>query len=99
MFGDRNAPATVVLMGDSHAAQWFPALDALGREQHWRLVSLTKSGCPPAEATIWVGTFDRAYTECDAWREAAFKRIAELFQGRLAGIPLEAHPDADNILN
>jgi len=78
VFGDRNAPATVVLMGDSHAAQWFPALDALGREQHWRLVSMTKSGCPPAEATIWVGTFDRAYTECDAWREAVYERIAEL---------------------
>ena len=78
VFGDPKAEATVVLMGDSHAAQWFPALDALGRERHWRLVSLTKSGCPPAEATIWVGTFDRAYTECDDWRQAVFARIAEI---------------------
>jgi peptidoglycan/LPS O-acetylase OafA/YrhL len=78
VFGDVDASATVVLLGDSHAAQWFPALDALGREQHWRLVSMTKSGCPPAEATIWVDTLDRAYSECDEWREAAFKRIAKL---------------------
>jgi peptidoglycan/LPS O-acetylase OafA/YrhL len=78
VFGDVDAAATVVLMGDSHAAQWFPALDALGREQHWRLVSMTKSGCPPAEATIWVDIFDRAYKECDAWREAVFERIAQL---------------------
>ena len=78
VFGDPDATATVVLMGDSHAAQWFPAFDALGRERHWRLVSLTKSGCPPAEVTIWVGTFERAYTECDAWRDAVFARIADL---------------------
>jgi peptidoglycan/LPS O-acetylase OafA/YrhL len=78
VFGDRDASTTVVLMGDSHAAQWFPALDALGRERNWRLVSLTKSGCPPAEVTIWVGTFERAYTECDAWRDAVFDRIADL---------------------
>ncbi len=78
VFGDPDAATTVVLMGDSHAAQWFPAFDALGRERHWRLVSLTKSGCPPAEVTIWVGTFERAYTECDAWRDAVFDRIADL---------------------
>ena len=78
VFGDPDAPTTVVLMGDSHAAQWFPALDALGRERNWRLVSLTKSGCPPAEVTIWVGTFERAYTECDTWRDAVFVRIADL---------------------
>jgi peptidoglycan/LPS O-acetylase OafA/YrhL len=78
VFGDRGSATTVVLMGDSHAAQWFPALDALGREQRWRLVSMTKSGCPPAEATIWVGGIERAYTECDAWREAVFERIAQL---------------------
>ena len=78
VFGDPDAHTTVVLMGDSHAAQWFPALDALGRERNWRLVSLTKSGCPPAEVTIWVGTFERAYTECDTWRDAVFERIADL---------------------
>ena len=55
-----------------------PGVRRLGRERHWRLVSLTKSGCPPAEVTIWVGTFERAYTECDEWREAVFARIADL---------------------
>ena len=78
LFGDPDATTTVVLMGDSHAAQWFPAFDVLGRERHWRLVSLTKSGCPPAEVTIWMGTFERAYSECDAWRDAVFNRIADL---------------------
>ena len=48
VFGDVTANATVVLFGDSHAAQWFPAMDRLGKERHWKLVSMTKSACPAA---------------------------------------------------
>ena len=28
--------------------------------------------------TVWSGTFDRAYTECDAWRERVFVELASL---------------------
>lgn len=77
-FGDVNASTTIVLFGDSHAAQWFPALDKLAREHHWRLVSYTKSACPVA----WVNTVNnqlgRAYTECSEWRENVIDRIVAL---------------------
>ena len=36
VFGDPEASATVVLMGDSHAAQWFPAMDEGAREKGYR---------------------------------------------------------------
>lgn len=76
VFGVPDSPTTVLLFGDSHAAQWFPALERLAMERAWRLVSLTKSGCTPASITIWGTDLKRTYTECDDWRERALERVA-----------------------
>ena len=76
VFGDPTSATTVVLFGDSHAAQWFPALERLARVEGWRLVSLTKSSCPPVAVTVWNSSFRRPYVECDAWRSHAFDLIA-----------------------
>jgi hypothetical protein len=76
VFGDPGSPTTVVLLGDSHAAQWFPSLAALAGQHHWRLVSLTKSGCPAPDVTIYQRALKRAYTECDDWRSAVLAEIA-----------------------
>jgi peptidoglycan/LPS O-acetylase OafA/YrhL len=76
VFGDTSSPTTVVLFGDSHAAQWFPAFARLAAVEHWRLVTLTKSACTPADLTVYNGSYHRAYTECDAWRAKAFDQIA-----------------------
>lgn len=42
---EKDEGPLVVLAGDSHAAQWAPALVALAIESGWRLVSHTKSSC------------------------------------------------------
>jgi peptidoglycan/LPS O-acetylase OafA/YrhL len=78
VYGDRAAPTTVVLFGDSHAAQWFPALERLATQRHWKLVNLTKSSCPAADMLVWHVTLKRAYTECQIWRVAAFKELGRL---------------------
>ena len=75
-FGDPASPTTVVLFGDSHAAQWFPALERLATDRSWRLESLTKSGCTPATIAVWNTSLKRAYTECDQWRDAVVMRVA-----------------------
>ncbi|MFI7006820.1 acyltransferase family protein [Streptomyces sp. NPDC050145] len=75
-YGDPAAATTVVLFGDSHAAQWFPALERLAHERHWRLVSLTKASCKIADVTIVNG--GGPYTACDTWRARALDRIARL---------------------
>ncbi len=77
-YGDPAGTRTVVLFGDSHAAQWFPALERLATERGWRLVSLTKSACPSVDATVWSGALKRPYRECDAWRAGALARIRDL---------------------
>ena len=66
---------TVVLFGDSHAMQWFPALEATARRRHWRLVELTKGGCPPPLVRILFPGSPRQDPSCDVWRESALQRI------------------------
>ncbi len=76
VFGDPDGAVTVVLFGDSHAAQWFPALERLATERGWRLVSMTKSACATADIDIWSDIVKRTYHECSQWRDAALERMA-----------------------
>ena len=75
VYGDPSSDTTVVLFGDSHAMQWFPALNELAEERDWRLVGLTKAACPPAEVQIYNATLRREYRECDEWRQRTLERI------------------------
>jgi peptidoglycan/LPS O-acetylase OafA/YrhL len=76
VYGDRGSRTTVVLFGDSHAMQFFPALEPIAVRRHWRLVQLTKSGCPPADVDVVYTPLNRDYPECRAWRADALARIA-----------------------
>jgi peptidoglycan/LPS O-acetylase OafA/YrhL len=78
VFGDPTSATTVVLFGDSHAGQWFPALDRLAQEHGWRLLSMTKSACASADVPVWSSIFDRPYAECMTWREQVLRDVATL---------------------
>ncbi len=78
IYGDQSSSTTVVLFGDSHAAQWFPALQLLSTQHHWRLVPFTKGNCGVADVPVFEKTFNRVYTECQEWRSAVMARIASL---------------------
>ncbi|HYY12620.1 MAG TPA: SGNH hydrolase domain-containing protein, partial [Kineosporiaceae bacterium] len=77
-FGDPAGTEVVVLLGDSHAAHWFPALDAAARRQHWQLWFWAKSGCGYADAPEQLAAYRREYTECAAWRTSALDRVTAL---------------------
>jgi peptidoglycan/LPS O-acetylase OafA/YrhL len=77
VYGNPSSKTTVVLFGDSHAMQWFPALNEIAKERDWRLVGLTKAACPPAEVQIYNSSLRRAYRECDEWRERMLERIVQ----------------------
>ncbi|WP_164983836.1 acyltransferase family protein, partial [Cellulomonas endophytica] len=77
-YGDPGGYRTLVLVGDSHAQQWLPALDAAAQDAGWRVVAWTKSACPVAELDVWSGPLDRAYTECTTWRDEVRARVAAL---------------------
>jgi hypothetical protein len=73
--GDTTSPVTIALFGDSHAAQWFPALDEIARRRHWRLHTVTKVVCPPLELAINLPYLHREYTECEQWRNTAVEAL------------------------
>jgi peptidoglycan/LPS O-acetylase OafA/YrhL len=77
VYGNPSSQTTVVLIGDSHAAQWLPAMQILAQRHDWRLLSLTKSACPTATAPIWIAILKREYRECDVWRERVLSRLAK----------------------
>ncbi len=81
VFGDPGGSRTVVVLGDSHAAQWLPAFDHIGKELGWKVELLTKAGCPAA----WL-SFRTAYQsftqrligpppDCLPWLENTLARI------------------------
>ena len=73
-YGDTGSAVTVVLFGDSHAAQWFPALQEMAQRNHWRLDVRTKKGCPTAEIPI----ADPARgPECGPWRSQVIADLAD----------------------
>jgi peptidoglycan/LPS O-acetylase OafA/YrhL len=80
-YGDTAAARTVVLFGDSHAAQWFPALNQIAKTRHWRLLSLTKSACPAASVLVYLDALKRGYTECVQWRDRTLATIRQLRPG------------------
>lgn len=77
LYGDPNGTRTLILYGDSHAMQYFSALEELARRHHWRLIALTKAECTPGEVPIRSMVADREYSQCDAWREDSLQRIEE----------------------
>ena len=80
-YGDKKSNRTLVLYGDSHAAQWFPALEQIARERGYKLISLTKSACPAVDAPREdQGAFKNVH--CEKWRQNSITRIKSI------------HPDA-----
>jgi peptidoglycan/LPS O-acetylase OafA/YrhL len=75
LYGDPTGERTLILFGDSHAMQYFPTVDELAEIHHWRLIVLTKAECPPEELEVRSMIENREYSQCDIWREEAFKRI------------------------
>jgi len=76
--GNPAAKFSLVLFGDSHAGQWFPAFQEIANHRGWRIILLRKPACPTAMLTTFNTALNRPYTECDAWRNAAMKRIVAL---------------------
>jgi len=74
-FGHSDAEITIAIVGDSHAAQWVPALREIARERDIKLISYTKSACN-------ISLNNRArqgarYEYCNRWRQGVFDALLE----------------------
>jgi len=76
-YGDPASEFTVGLFGDSHAAQWFPILESIAVDNGWRLLPLSKSGCPPIDEITYNSLVGPTYPACQPWRDNVFALLAE----------------------
>jgi SGNH domain (fused to AT3 domains) len=75
-FASTTATRTIALFGDSHAAHWHAAVLASTTRHRWRMLTLTKSGCPATDVRVTTYGPAPVYRECPTWRTAAFAALA-----------------------
>ena len=67
-YGDVTGAKTVMLIGDSHAVQWFGALNKAAKARGYKLISWTRGGCPWFELAVKNMKTGLKYPECAAWQ-------------------------------
>lgn len=60
--GGTGSAKTIVVMGDSHAQMWMPAILAMAEQDKLAVVPITKSGCGPSR---WLSP--DAKSDCRSW--------------------------------
>ncbi|MEL6554414.1 MAG: acyltransferase family protein [Cyanobacteria bacterium J06621_11] len=66
---------SVILVGDSHAAQWYAPFSQLAEANGWALTSMTKNACPYADVLKFEPALGREYSECSKWRQKTLEYI------------------------
>jgi hypothetical protein len=69
----------MAVVGDSHANQWTPALDAFAKANHWKIVLYAMAACPAGVYPYQIDPLtSRVYTNCNEWRNRVFVRLKVL---------------------
>lgn len=77
IFGTPGAKPQVLLMGDSHAAHFFGALEGATSNRGTAFLMRSKSGCPALDGHTWNPKFKRIYYECEQWRKSVLDTVGE----------------------
>ena len=75
-WGDTEGDLTVALVGDSKAMQYYSPLDAIAKDEGWRIVSMTKSACGFHDG-MQVASGE-PYTSCAEWNDAVVENLLDL---------------------
>jgi peptidoglycan/LPS O-acetylase OafA/YrhL len=76
-FGDTSSSINIVLLGDSHAIQWFNPLQRIAESNGWKLTTVVRYGCT-AFNLVQPGTRVGERAACARWRDEALKKIVDL---------------------
>jgi peptidoglycan/LPS O-acetylase OafA/YrhL len=76
--GSSDSVSTVVLLGDSHAAQWLQPMKEIAQTQHWKLVTMIRVGCSPMRIISGRRENPQENELCDQWRTLALAKIREM---------------------
>jgi len=77
-YGNLTGTKTIALVGDSHAAHLFPAVEKVAKAQGWRLAVFVKVSCPFIDMKVTNLYLGRVYWECATWNANVIKKIAAL---------------------
>ena len=58
----------MVLIGDSHARQWIPALEKIAEEEGYVAYFLVREGCPAVDQTPWKANGQGPQYDCTTSR-------------------------------
>jgi peptidoglycan/LPS O-acetylase OafA/YrhL len=76
VYGSDDPVRTVALVGGSHAAHWFPALEEIAEDRDWRLLNIVKGACLFTDAPqTYRG---EPYTACAEWNRGVMAELREL---------------------
>ena len=75
-FGDESSDRLVVMVGDSHAGHWLPAVQSIAADEDWHVVTFFRSSCPFTTATPSAsGVFQIG---CEEWKGLVERRVESL---------------------
>jgi peptidoglycan/LPS O-acetylase OafA/YrhL len=75
-YGDPAAKRTIALAGGSHAEHWITALDTLGKQHHFRVVTYLKMGCVLSTEKVPLIMGNNApYPQCYSWVQKAMAKL------------------------
>ena len=63
VYGETDGDQTIAMLGDSKMGQWFPAVEAIAKDEGWRLELYLKSAC--------AFTYDGAKDDCEEFGKNA----------------------------
>lgn len=73
-FGVQNPEVSVALLGNSHAAQWLPALEEIAERRGWGITTFVASTCAATATTQDVAS-DPVNRACQEWGDEVVDRI------------------------
>ena len=73
-YGNASSKTHVLLLGDSHAEQWIPAVSAIAEAKGWSLTVHIKSSCPFIQGEVSAN--GRPYPQCAVWNREVRAQIA-----------------------
>ena len=73
VFGDEASATSVVIIGDSHAANWVPTWSKLAEDHDWKLTSHTKSACSFSAAQQ--ANTNGLYQSCLEWNDLVLDEL------------------------
>lgn len=96
--GPDDAERRVVVVGDSHAAQWLPPIAEIGAERSWQVVSIVRGGCNLSTESEFIQEGWPGYEECVVWRSHLVERVVALEPDLVVTLGSRTDPASEEVV-